>query len=283
MTCVKKEPDRILPEKAIIGMIHVPPLPDSPLFFDHFSPGRESDVRALIEKPLKELEIYQKAGVDAVMIENMHDLPYSKPPLPNNTVNAMILIGKALRKKTQQLPIGIQMLEAANCEAMEIACRSDLDFIRVEGFVYAHVGGAGLIEASARDIINLRKKNAKQKIKIFADVKKKHCAHALTADLSVGDITRQSELFCADGIIVTGSFTGEPVDLKDFKEAKRSAPNLPLLIGSGITPENLIDYHDCADGFIVGSYFKKGENWKNDIDPERVKKLVKKRNLLKKT
>ena len=45
------------------------------------------------------------------------------------------------------------MLEAANEAALEIAHAADLDFLRVEGYVFAHVGGAGLIEGCAGKLL----------------------------------------------------------------------------------------------------------------------------------
>ncbi len=271
---------RDLVKKSVIGMIHVPALPgslsyDCGPYFNHYDLAMEE----LAKRPLRELAIYQEMGVDAIMLENMHDVPYAKPPLASETIHAMTLIAKAIRRKTQ-LPIGIQMLEAANCEAMEIAATADLDFIRAEGYVYAHIGGAGLIEGSARKIMTLRKKSGVTHIKVFADVKKKHCAHALTADLSVGDVVKQSEFFCAEGIIITGHFTGEPASCDDLVSARRAASHLPLLIGSGITAENLHEYFEYADGFIIGSYFKKEGYWKNDIDPDRVRRLMEVKNQL---
>ena len=271
---------RELATKAVIGMIHVPALPgsisyDCGPYINHYDLAMEE----LAKRPLQELKIYQDAGVDAIMLENMHDVPYARPPLASETVHAMTLVAKAIRRRTQ-LPIGIQMLEAANCEAMEIAAAADLDFIRAEGYVYAHIGGAGLIEGSARKILELRKKLGVTHINVFADVKKKHCAHALTADLSVGDIVKQSDFFCADGIIITGHFTGEPASNDDLLQARKAAPHLPLLIGSGITAENLHEYFDHADGFIIGSYFKKDGYWKNDIDPDRVGRLMEAKNQL---
>ena len=32
-------------------------------------------------------------------------------------------------------------------------------------------------------------------VKIFGDVKKKHCSHALTADLDITDVVKQAEFF----------------------------------------------------------------------------------------
>lgn len=271
MTNPKKLLKRTLPPKAIIGMIHVLPLPGSVWW--------EGNIQNLLQRSQKELEIYKDEGVDAVMLENMFDAPYSKPPLAQETVAAMIRIAKIIRKKTM-LPIGVQMLEGANCEAMKIAAKADLDFVRVEGFVYAHIGGAGLIEGSARKILELRKKLNAQHIQIFSDAKKKHCAHALTGDLSLGDIVKQSDFFCTDGTIVTGNFTGEPASFDDLIQAKKAAPHLPLLVGSGIDLKNLNDFFHLADGFIVGTYFKENGLWKNPVSAKRVRDLVKLRNKL---
>jgi predicted TIM-barrel enzyme len=42
----------------------------------------------------------------------------------------------------------------------------------------------------------------------------------------------------------------------------KSATKLPVLIGSGMTAENIEEYLPLADGFIVGFYFRR--NWKPD-------------------
>ena len=122
-------------------------------------------------------------------------------------------------------------------------------------------------------MLRLRTQLKADHIKVFVDVKKKHAAHALTADLGVKDVVKQSEFFRADGIIITGGFTAEAAKLEDLIEA-RNATKLPIFIGSGITPENVNTYTSMAQGFIVGSYFKREGEWQNDVDPERVKNLL---------
>ena len=256
---------RNLQDKAIIAMIHVLPLPGSPYY------GGNAD--EIIEHAANELKIYENAGVDAIMLENMHDVPYIKSPLPKENVECMLKVALEIRKNTD-LPIGIQMLEAANIDALEIAAKADLDFVRAEGFVFAHIGGSGLIEGSAGAVLRKRRELNAEHIKIFADVKKKHCAHALTGDLSVRDVVKQTDFFRADGIIITGGFTGEPANNNDLVEA-REATKLPILIGSGITAENIKDYIAFADGFIIGTFFKKDGIWTNPVDRARVDALIK--------
>ena len=166
------------------------------------------------------------------------------------------------------------MLEAANETALEIAHAANIDFIRAEGYVFAHVGGAGIMEGCAGKLLRRRKQLGCEQIKVLADVKKKHCSHALTADLDIIDEIKQAEFFLVDGVIVTGARTTEPPALSELRRAQKEA-NVPVLIGSGITAQNLEKYFPLANGFIVGSTFREGGRFLGRLDPERLKAFMK--------
>jgi uncharacterized protein len=166
------------------------------------------------------------------------------------------------------------MLEAANETALEIAHEADLDFVRVEGYVFAHVGGAGLIEGCAGKLLRQRKALGCEHIKIFGDVKKKHCSHALTGDLDILDVVKQAEFFLVDGVIVTGARTTEPPAPAKLQRVKRQA-QVPVLLGSGLTPANLKRYFPHADGFIVGSTFREDGRFLGTLDPQRLAAFMK--------
>ena len=255
---------RPLPPKFLAAMIAVLPLPGSPLY--------EGDDQNVMDQALADLEIYQQAGVDSILFENDHDLPYIQPPLDEKGIFLMTKIVNEARKRFEG-PIGIQMLEAANLTSLEIAAEADLDYIRVEAFVFAHVGGSGIINGSAGKILRRRKELRAEHIKVFADVKKKHGSHSLTIDLDIKDEIMQAEFFLADGVIVTSQFTGINPDKNDLIKAK-SATKLPVLIGSGMTAENIQEYLPLADGFIVGSYFRRGGKFLETVDPERLHQFM---------
>jgi hypothetical protein len=170
-------------------------------------------------------------------------------------------------------PLGLQLLEAANEQAMRIAVSCGLEFIRVEGYVFAHVGGAGIIEGCAGKLLRLRKQLRGESVRVFADVRKKHCSHALTGDLPLTEHVRQADFFRADGIIVTGPRTGAEPDLADL-DASREVCNLPIIIGSGMTEANLERYFSKADGFIVGSTFRNGGAFLEDLSPDRLDRFI---------
>jgi membrane complex biogenesis BtpA family protein len=165
------------------------------------------------------------------------------------------------------------MLEAANITSLEIAAEADLDYIRGEAFVFAHVGGSGVINGSAGKILRRRKELHAEHIKVFADVKKKHGSHSLTIDLDIKDEVMQAEFFMADGVIVTSQFTGINPDKSDLIKAK-SVTKLPVLIGSGMTAANIQEYLPLADGFIVGSCFRKDGKFLELLEPERLNKFM---------
>jgi predicted TIM-barrel enzyme len=109
-------------------------------------------------------------------------------------------------------------------------------------------------------------------VRVFADVKKKHSSHALTADVDVVETARAAEFFLADGVIVTGTATGQPAEPAEVR-AVAEAVGVPTLVGSGITADNLADYAQ-AEAFIVGSALKTGGIWANPLDSTRVDALV---------
>ncbi|HKY55185.1 MAG TPA: BtpA/SgcQ family protein [Anaerolineales bacterium] len=256
---------RNLPSKFLAAMVAVLPLPGSPLY--------DGDDRRVIDQALADLDVYKNAGVDSIIFENDHDLPYIQPPLDKGGIALMTNIAKAARQRFDG-PIGVQMLEAANITSLEIAAEADLDYIRVEAFVFAHVGGSGIINGSAGKILRRRKELQVEHIKVFADVKKKHGSHSLTIDLDIKDEVMQADFFMADGVIVTSQFTGINPDKTDLIKAKQ-ATKLPVLIGSGMTAENIQEYLPLADGFIVGSYFRRDGKFLEKLESERLHKFMK--------
>lgn len=250
--------------KPIIGVIHVGALPGTP--------RNTQSIAELITGARHEAHLYREAGVDAVAIENMHDVPYLRGEVGPEIVAAMTAISSEVRSEID-LPIGIQILAGANIEAMAVAHAAGLDFIRAEGYAYAHVADEGLIQASAAKLLRYRRMIGATHVQVWADVKKKHAAHAITADVSLGETAETVEFMGADCVIVTGNVTGRPPTAADVKEAK-SHCRLPVMLGSGISSGNIAEFYGEADGFIVGSDFKVDGLWSNAVDPSRVQRFM---------
>lgn len=246
--------------KPVVGVIHVGALPGTP--------RSTQSVSELVRTAKDEARIYRECGVDGVIIENMHDVPYLKGKVGPEIVAAMTAISIEVKNECR-LPAGIQILAGANIEAMAVAHAAGLDFIRAEGYAYAHVADEGLIQASAANLLRYRRMIGATRVQVWTDVKKKHSAHAITADVSLGETAETVEFMGADCVIVTGNATGAPPKVADVQEAKAHC-HLPVFLGSGISETNIAEFYESADGFIVGSSFKVNGLWSNTIDAARV-------------
>ena len=196
------------------------------------------------------------AGVNCLMIENMHDVPYLRGSVGPEIVAAMTVIARAVREETD-LPVGLQILAAADIEAMAVAHAAGLDFIRTECFSFAHIGDEGIMESNAAKLLRYRRMIGATAVQVWADIKKKHASHAWTADLTLGDMAEAAEFMGAETIIVTGASTGHPPQPLEVEEA-RGRCQLPVFVGSGASEENFAELLAVSDGLIVGSHFKQG-------------------------
>ncbi len=248
--------------QPLIAMLHVPP-----------GPGVEGHrgAEASVASVLEEARLYKEAGLSALMIENMHDFPCIREADMGPEVAAYLTrIACELRREVgEDYLLGIQVLFAASKTALAVAQSAGLDFIRAEGWIYGHLSDKGWIDGQAGPVKRYQHGIGAGEVAIFTDIQKKHASHAATADLSIADLAAMLELHRSDGAVVTGGATGQPPSLADL-EAVRGATPLPVIIGSGLTAENLADYAPLADAFIVGSVFKEKGRWNAPLDRRRI-------------
>ncbi len=252
--------------KALVGMVHVGALPGTPR-------SRGERVSEIARAAVAEARLLEVAGFDAVILENMHDTPYLRREVGPEIVAAMAVVTREVRSEVG-LPIGVQILAGANRAAVAVAHAAGAGFVRTEGYVFAAVADEGLLdEADAGPLLRHRRAIGAEDVRVLCDIKKKHSAHAITADVDLAETARAAEFFGADGVIVTGTATGRPVSYEDVR-AVRTATRLPLAVGSGVTPDNARELLTHADALIVGSWYKERGSWRNAPDPDRVSSLV---------
>jgi len=248
-------------QKDVIAMIHVAALPGTPL--NKLSPDK------IRKQVVEEASLYKDLGLKTVMIENMHDVPYTKTVGPEVT-SLMTLCANDI--KALGLYCGIQILAGCNKEALTAAHSAGIDFIRVEGFIFGHLADEGMFDACAGELLRYRKNIGAENILVFTDIKKKHSSHALTADISLYETAKAAKFFLTDGVIVTGSSTGEAASVKELESLEKL--DTLKLVGSGLTCENVKEYFNLADLFIVGSWLKHDGDWTKSPDPVRVKSFI---------
>ncbi len=196
--------------------------------------------------------------VDAIMIENNYDIPHYEKARPSTVPHLTDLCIKA-RAYTKK-PLGLCVLWNDYETALSIAKIANFQFVRIPVFVDKVETEYGIFDGKAKNSLDFRKEIDAEHIMIYADVQVKHAIHLKKRSLS--NAVRAAVLYDPDGIIITGKWTGDPPTSQDVVNAKNNLRGIPLILGSGVTPENIHEYD--ADGMIVGTYFKNDKIQKND-------------------
>lgn len=252
--------------QAVIGVIHALPLPGSP----HYD-GAPMD--RIYDHACAEAQRYREGGVDGLIVENHGDIPFAKPDeLGPETAACMAVMTERVRAATG-LPLGINVLANAAVQAFAVAKAAGAAFVRVNQWANAYVANEGFMEGKAGAASRYRANLRAQDVAVFADVHVKHGAHAIVADRTLPELTRDAEFFDADAVIVTGQRTGDSARLDEL-ETVRGSTKLPVLVGSGVTPENVTGILDFADAVIVASALKHEGGWWNDVDPARLSRFM---------
>lgn len=249
--------------KAIVGMVHLMPLPGSPRWGD--------SMRAVTEAALADARALAEGGADALLVENYGDVPFSPARVDAATVAAMAAIVRDVRGAVP-LPVGVNVLRSDVLSALAIAAATGAVFVRVNVHVGAVVADQGVLQSTAYESLRYRRTLGAD-VKILADVHAKHGVPlAPTAiEHEAKDAVARG---LADGLVVTGVATGEPTPLGDVTRVRAAVPGTPILVGSGGTAETVADILAAADGLIVGTSVKRDGVLANPVDPRRVRRLV---------
>lgn len=252
-----------LQSSTIIGMVHCLPLPTTA--------GFSGDYQKIISQAVQDAITLEKAGVDAVIVENMGDTPFSAHL--NKAQLAALTAAAAAVRNAVGIPVGI---DAAfnDCEAdFAIAAVTGAAFVRVPVFVDTVCFTDGIIYPCAKKCVEYRKQMGLGHVKILADVQVKH-AHMLLPQITIEQSAKEAADCGADGVIVTGSQIGEETPLDFIKRVKQAVDGLPVFAGSGVKAENIKEQMQVADGAIIGSSLKEGGILTNPISYDLVRNVL---------
>lgn len=259
-------------ETPIIGVVHLSPLPG----YDGFE-GKDKT----LQRAIADVEAFERGGISAIMIENNYDLPHQIEVGPE-IVSMMTFIISRISKRTR-LPIGVSVLWNDYRSALAIALATSAAFIRIPVFVDRVRTDFGEIRGNPEEVIAYRQKIGAQEIALFTDIQVKHAE--LLEEKSITISAKEALTAGADGIIVTGKWTGEAPAIAKLKEVREAIGDFPLLIGSGATTENIQELLRFANGAIVSTSLKTGskrsfteerniKSFQERIDTQEVRKLM---------
>ncbi len=248
--------------KALIGMIHCPAFPGAPRY-------RGAARDALLDACLRDAECLISGGMHGLIVENHGDIPFSKPDDLGPETSAFMAVVADRLVREFDVPLGINVLANAAIPAFAVAAAAGARFIRVNQWANAYVANEGIMEGQAAKALRYRAQLRAENIRVFADAHVKHGSHAIVADRSITELTRDLAFFDADAVIATGQRTGDTAAMEEIATI-RKATHLPVLVGSGVTALNVGAILDQVDAVIVASSLKEGGVWWNPVDADRV-------------
>lgn len=227
----------------VVGVVHLDALPGAPGFTGAWG--------AVCDAARRTVDVFTNAGLDGIIVENFHDVPFFADRVPAATVAAMSAITAQLVAATD-LPVGVNVLRNDGESALAIAVAAGAAFVRINVLGRPVVSEQGVISGRAAEVMRTRATLAPT-VAVWADAAVKHASPLVPVGLEA-EIHDLTERCGADVVIVSGARTGLPTDPETVKTA-RAATNRPVFVGSGVTPDSVATLRE-ATGFIVGSAFK---------------------------
>lgn len=253
-------------KKPIIGVIHLKPLPGAPRYTGE-------SVREIYAAAAADARTLASGGIDGIIVENASDLPFRRPEnIGPETVAALTAACLEVRAAVDT-PIGITCVANGVIPGLAVAKAVGARWVRANQWVNAYVANEGFLNGPAPEAMRYRSAIGATDVRIFADVHVKFGAHAITADRSISEQATDAEWFDADVLIASGTRTGSPTQPREVEEV-REGTNLPVIVGSGLNPDQVPSLMTVADGAIIGQWLKHDGVWWNPVDPARVERLM---------
>lgn len=226
----------------LIGVIHLPPLPGYPE-----CPG----MPALLEHALADLDAFERGGLHGVLVENEHDRPH-RVESARETTAAMAVIARELVRASRTIAVGVEILLNDPEASLAAAVAAGAAFIRTDYFADPMArAGYGLMRVAPDEVLAYRAAIGGAQIAVLADIQVKYAQ--MLEPCTLAESAARARAAGADGVVVSGERTGEPPSPAELADARLGAAGLPVLIGSGLDPENAARLLRVADGAIVGT------------------------------
>ena len=252
-----------LPDRALIGMVHLPALPGAA--------SATLSLDAIVDRAVAQARLLTHYGFDAVLVENYGDSPFRAARVGPHTVAAMAIVVREVRRATTAA-VGINVLRNDSLAAVALAATTGAQFVRVNVHCGVYATDQGMIEGRAPETLEYRQM-LNWRGAILADVHVKHAE-----PLSSRDLAQAAEETAyrgrADGLIVTGPATGRAAAIEDVRIVRQRVPDRPVYVGSGVDAHSARALLAIVDGLIVGTSLKQHGRTEADFDPQRIEAFV---------
>jgi predicted TIM-barrel enzyme len=228
------------PPVPVIAALQLPP----------FGSGERRPIAWYEDFLLSNARIFFEGGIRAVKVQ---DETCEKLAAAPRTVARMAALGRAFRKEFPDMKLGIIVQAHDAISPLAIADAADAHFVRLKIFVGAAVNAAGTHNALSAEAMRYRSDIARPDISIYADVHD-HTSMPL-APVAHEKAALWAQSMGADGIIITGSNFDDTI--ARVGAARAAGVKRPILIGAGVTADNVATALDAADAVVVSTSLRR--------------------------
>jgi membrane complex biogenesis BtpA family protein len=249
--------------KPLIAMVHVPPLPGTPMY------DANQGVGGLVSAVQRDLELLLEAGFDGFMFCNEGDRPYELRAGPES---AAVMTRVVTECAPRERPFGVDFLWDARC-ALAVAVATGAGFMR-EVLTGTWESDMGLWQGEAAHVLRERRRLDADPLAIMMNITPEFASpigHRTPAQAAHSAVVSS----LADAILVSGPMAGAEPGRAMLEEVREAVPaDVPVLLNTGARADTIAGYLQIADGCIVGSDLKvDGYTW-NPVDRERALRFV---------
>ncbi|QDL93838.1 BtpA/SgcQ family protein (plasmid) [Paroceanicella profunda] len=249
--------------KFLIGMVHTLALPGAPLY------DRTGGMRRIVAQAKAEARILRDAGFHSVMYCNESDMPYESVMQPQTIAAMTEVIAEA--QDGLGLPHGVNML-IDPVASVAIAHATGGEFVRCF-LTGSYVGDLGAVVPDGARALRLRAELAAENIALICNV-----TPGFSINLDTRPVPNAASgavfLGLADAVCVSGPAAGVEADLAAIEAVAAKVPDTPVVVGTGVSAQNINRLATAADAFIIGTSIKIDQQTLNAVDPARADALV---------
>lgn len=244
-------------EKPVLGMVHFPPLPGSPLY------DETGGIRKIRDTAMRDAEALVSAGFDGLSFSNEGDRPY----LSNVDKTTVAVMSSVISDVTGtfKTPFGLSVLADPEA-AIAIGIATGADYVRIF-LSWVFVGDWGIVDPGAGALQRFRKHSGGMKTRVFANISghTEPLGGRGLKDLAAGAV----KFALADAVCLAGTTAGAPVCDKDLMLAREGSCGVPVIAGTGVGVNNVETMFALSDAAIVGTSVKIDGDTFNPVDPAK--------------
>ena len=250
--------------KAVLGMVHLPPLPGTP-FYEEGSFDRTLQVAVASARALEE------GGADGCLVQTVDRVyPTGEASDPARTSAAALIVSAIAAATGDDFQIGVQLMVNALKASLAVAKVAGGSYIRASALVGATLSAHGLVQAHPHEVMDYRARIGAQQIKVIAEVESMHFRW-LGEPKPVAQVARAARNVRADAVSL--GHPDEETTLRMIASVRETVPGLPIILAGYTNHGNAARLLAAADGAYVGTCLE-GDGWGSQIDASLVRSYV---------